>query len=307
MAAPGSAKSMHLPWGIPLLCHDEVMPALTRLPWPSDTPVEPVEPLRPVLEGFASLALHHPEDVELLPALVDEEGEADEAADPPPALVQTLEEFGGIALRGRVRLDLLTTERSDLGPYTLLGDPTSFYPLIEGDDVAVVLLIDEDGTPGAVYGIGEDLSMTLAARSFGHFLERFLHALTETLGALDVETEAAAETAGAEGGSDARDDSASRLMRAHLLGAVLGLIPEAERDAVEVLGLDESGFDADDLPDGTIAVADLREAALDATAPIMDADIPGDVVELQVRGTHGGQVLALIDASLVDTSFGGQA
>lgn len=267
------------------MCHDGAMPARSRLPWPTEAPVLPVEPLRPVLEALASLALRHPEDVTLLSTLVDEDGTADESADPPPALEQVLEEFGGIEIRGRCRLDLLPDERSDLGPYTLLGDPTTFYPLHEGSDVAIVLSIEEDGAPGAVYGIAEDLSLTLAARDLGHFLERWLHALLETLSELDAE--------GIQG--EGRGEAAERRLDAHLLSTLLGGLPEDERVTVPVLPVAESGFEEDDLPEGTIAVADLREAPLEATAEIMDAELPGDPLEVRLGFTHGGQVIAVID------------
>lgn len=285
--APSGGHSAEAPVCRPGVCHDERMPTRSRLPWPDAAPVLPVEPLRPVLEAFASLALRHPEDVTLLPALVDEDGNADESADPPPALEQIVEEFGGIEVRGRVRLNLLTDDRTDLGPYTLLGDPTTFYPLIEGDDVAVILTIDEDGAPGAVYGIGEDLSLTLAARSLGHFLERYLHALTETLEGLDGEVErASAET---------RAESAVELMKAHMLASILGLLPEEERDAVPIESTEDSGFEADDLPEGTVAVADLRDADGDASVHVMDADLPGDPLECRIVFSHDGLVVSIVD------------
>ena len=292
------------------------MSTRSRLPWPDAAPVLPVEPLRGVLEAFSSLALRHPEDVTLLPPLVDEDGNADESADPPPALEQIVEEFGGIEVRGRVRLNLLTDDRTDLGPYTLLGDPTTFYPLIEGDDVAVILTIDEDGTPGAVYGIGEDLSLTLASRSLGHFLERYLHALTETLEGLDAEAERASAGAGDSGeagngagagttaapdrsaapdGAPTRAESAVELMKAHMLSSILGLLPEEERAAVPIESVADSGFEADDLPEGTVAVADLRDVDGDASVHVMDADLPGDPLECRIAFSHGGLVVSIVD------------
>lgn len=263
------------------------MPAPHRLPWPTEADVLPVEPLRPVLERLASLALRHGDDVVLLPALVDDEGEADEAADPPPALEQVLEEFGGIELRGRVRLDLLVDERTELGPYTLLGDATTYYPLYEGSDVAVVLTIAGDGTPGAVYGIGEDLSLTLAARDLGAFLERWADALTASLDELDAEVERRAGASEAD-----RAEAAEELMEAHLLRTVLGTPPE--RVSVPVVPV-APGSVPEGLPAGTIAVADLRDAPLDATVDVMDAELPGDPLDHHLAWAHGGQVVAVVE------------
>lgn len=261
------------------------MPAPHRLPWPVEADILPVEPLRPVLERLASLALRHDEDVTLRAALVDDEGQTDEAADPPPALEQVLEEFGGIELRGRARLDLLVDERTELGPYTLLGDATTYYPLYEGSDVAVILTVDGDGTPGAVYGIGEDLSLTLAARDLGGFLERWADALTATLDELDAEVERRA------GASDEdRADAAEELMDAHLLRTILGGLPE--RVSVPVVPVARGAVPAG-LPAGTIAVADLREAPLDATVDVMDAELPGDPLDHHLAWASGGQVVAV--------------
>lgn len=271
------------------MCHDVAMSARPRLPWPTEAPVVPVEPLRPVLEALSSLAVRHPEDVTLLPTLVDEDGTPDESADPPPALEQILEEFGGIEVCGRARLDLLADERSDLGPYTLLGDPTSYYPLHEGSDVAIILAVDEDGAPGAVYGIGEDLALTLAARDLGHFLERWLHALTETLTELDAGGPAGSTT------GEARADAAERLLCEHLLTDLIGREPDPERTTVPVVPVADAGIDEDDLPEGAIAVADLRDAPLGAAAEVVDADLPGDPLEVRLGFSHGGLVITVID------------
>ncbi len=269
------------------------MPAPHRLPWPVEADVLPVEPLRPVLERLASLALRHDEDVTLRAGLVDDEGQTDEAADPPPALEQVLEEFGGIELRGRARLDLLVDERTELGPYTLLGDATTYYPLYEGSDVAVILTVDGDGTPGAVYGIGEDLSLTLAARDLGAFLERWADALTATLDELDAEVE---RRAGASASDEDRADVAEELMDAHLLRTILGGLPE--RVGVPVVpvapGTVPAGLPAG-LPAGTIAVADLRDAPLDATVDVMDAELPGDPLDHHLAWASGGLVVAVAE------------
>lgn len=265
------------------------MPA-SRLPWPTAAPVLPVEPLRPVLERLASLALRHEDDITLLGALVDEDGAVDASADPPPALEQVLEEFGGIELRGRVRLDLLVDERTELGPYTLLGEATTYYPLYEGNDVAVVLTIAADGAPGAVWGIGEDLSMTLAARDLGSFLERWADALTATLDELDGEVR---RRVGEQATDADRAEAAEELMGSHLLRAILGELPE--RELVAVLPVAADTLAPADLPAGVIAAADLREAPLDATVDVMDAELPGDPLEYHLAWAHTGQVIAVVE------------
>lgn len=267
------------------------------LPWPDTAPVLPVEPLRPVIEGLESLALRHPEDVHLYAPLVDEEGEADASADPPPALVQVLEELGGADVRGRAVLDLLIDERSDLGPYTLLGAPTTFYPLHEGEDVAIILAIGADGAPGAVYGIGEDLSLTLAARDLGGFLERYAEALRLTMEELEPEIR---RTRGEDAltDEDARTEVAAQLMDSHLLRTVLGDLPAAERTEVPILPLAHAQLDAGvraELPAGTVGIADLREAALDATVPVMDAELPGELEALHVGWAADGLIVCLIE------------
>lgn len=275
------------------MCESDVMPSGTTLPWPDAAGVLPVEPPRPVLERLASLALRHPEDVSLLPTRVDDDGEVDESTDPPPSLEQVVEEFGGITVRGRAGLTLLVDERTDLGPYTPLGAPTTYYPLHEGEDVAVVLTIGEDGAPGAVYGIGEDLAPTLAARDLGAFLERYAEALTATLDALDAEI---ARTRGADAVADdhARADVAAELMDAHLFRTILGALPEAERITVPVHAVGAADIAEEHLPEGTLAVADLRDAPLDASVAVMDADLPGDPVYFHLAWDHAGQVIAVV-------------
>lgn len=269
------------------------MPSGSSLPWPDAAGVLPVEPLRPVLERLASLALRHPDDVTLLPTRVDEEGEVDESTDPPPALEQVVEEFGGIDVRGGAGITLLVDERSDLGPYTLLGAPITFYPLHEGEDVAVVLTIGDDGAPGAIYGIGEDLALTLAARDLGGFLERYADALAATLETLDAEV---SRTRGAEAVQDpsARAEVAADLMGAHLFRTILGELPADERIAVPLLPVDDADVPEDALAEEAIAVADLRGAALDASVAVMDAELPGDPVYFHLAWDPTGQVISVV-------------
>lgn len=289
------------------------MPDIQRLPWPDEAPVLPVEPLRPVLERFASLALRHPEDVTLLAPAVDEDGTVQASADPPPALEQIVEEFGGIEVGGGAGLDLLVDERTDLGPYTLLGAATTYYPLHEGEDVAVILTIGPTGAPGAVYGIGEDLSLTLAARDLGALLERYADALTATLDELD---DAIVRMSGEAAVADpqARAEAAAELMDAHLFDAILrpdeaaetGEAAEADEqpdrsDAaprIPVLGLADLADAADlALPAAAIGAADLRDAPIDAVVPVMDAELPGDILEHHLAWAADGLVVVVEDSA----------
>ena len=156
----------------------------SSLSWPTGAAVLPVSQVRPVLERLESLARTNPRDLTWIPGLAQEDGEI--SADPPPALEQIVDEFGGIAVHGRRDLDLLIDERGDIGPYTMLGEATSYYPLYEGSDVAVVLTLDEDGAPGAVYGIGEDLALRLAALDLPSYLQRYADALEAAVSGIDA-------------------------------------------------------------------------------------------------------------------------
>ncbi|MDO5662186.1 MAG: hypothetical protein Q4G40_05790 [Brachybacterium sp.] len=272
---------------------------MPHLPWPTEAATLSVEPFRPVLERLQSLALRHSDHVDLLAPLIDEDGTPDPSADPPPALAQVLEEFGGIRPRGGPELNLLVDERTDEGPYTLLPDRTSYYPLIEGDDAAVILTIDESGAPGAVYGIGEDLALTLAAEDLLAFLERYTGALELTLDALDAEV---VRSRGADGlGDAARDEITAELMDVHLYRTILGDIPEEECAPIPLVPAKDSDLAGDDLPAGTLALADTRDAALDFCIPVMDADLPGDPLETSLAWRHDGRVVLLVDAAAART------
>src|SRR5699024_10920527 len=126
------------------------------------------------------------------------------------------DELGGIQVCGQTMLTLQIEDRTDVGPYTLLGPATSFYPLYETPEAAVVLALDEDGTPGAVYGIGEDLALQLAADDLAAYLDRFADALEATLTAL------AARGPAADDSEQERAEAAEQLMDEHLFAAVLG-------------------------------------------------------------------------------------
>ncbi|MFC0672462.1 hypothetical protein [Brachybacterium hainanense] len=245
--------------------------------WPGSA-LLPVAPLRPVLERLASLARTHEDDVELVPGLA----EAEAAGDPPPALVQIVEELGGISVRGGSGLELLTASRSDEGPYTLLGAPTTFYPLHEGADVAVVLTLDEDGRPGAVHGIGEDLALRLAAPDLGTYLERYADALEATLTALDASP--------AEG--SARDEAARDLMDEHLFDALLGTGAAAELPLREMVA--PARAEGVELPVGALASGDLRDAAVGTGLDVIDAPIDGDPLEHHLAWCAEGLVVCWV-------------
>lgn len=226
------------------------MPSLS---WPAPESPLPIAPMRPVLERLASLALTHQRDVSPIPGLAD--GDDEVVADPPPVLEQILDEFGGIRIGDRDHLSLVIDERTDVGPYTLLGAPTTFYPLHEGEDVAVILTILDDGTAGAVFGIGEDLALRLVARDLGGYLERFADALASALGTLE-----ALESGGGSGdrsgvGSGADVDLESDESRAEMLERLL-----VDALYAEVLGIGED----DDDDDGDVAGADADDAGADA-------------------------------------------
>lgn len=273
----------------------------SSLPWPTEAPAVPLLSVRPVLDRIASLARTHEQDVTLVPGFATHEEEL--AADPPPALEQILDELGGIELCGHPVLNLLIEDRTDVGPYTLLGPATTFYPLYETPEAAVILTIDDDGAPGAIYGIGEDLALQLAAADLPSYLERFADALEASLAALGEAPE--------EG--EARTELAERLMDEHLFAAFLGEADEAGDDDAAA-GSDAAGSDAvpagtttvplqdpsdaglSGLPAGTTAVADLRQAPLGARVELIDADVPGDPMDLHVAWRERGRVVALLTA-----------
>ncbi len=250
------------------------------LPWPSDAPVLPVAPLRPTIDRFSSLALRFPADLEAIPGLAM--GEEETAADLPPSLEQVADEFGGIRRHGITELSLLLEDRSDVGPYTLMGKATAFVPLQESPETAIVLSIDPDGAPGAVYGIGEDLALYLAAPDLAGWLSRVADALDASLAAIPSEEEDA----------DVRAETAEQGMDERLYAEVLGM---RDLEAMTTLPLqrpDAAGID--DLPAGTVAVADLREAPLGTRVDLVDADVEGDPLAHHVVFAHGGRVVCLV-------------
>ncbi len=262
------------------------------LSWPtSPTPLRIAE-LRPVVDRLTSLAHAHERELAVIPGLATTGEEI--AADPPPALEQVTDELGGLSVRGRRELDLLVEERTDVGPYTLLGEPTSYYPLHEDEDVAVVLTVAEDGTPGAVYGIGEDLALHLAAPDLGAYLTRFADALEQALSELDDHIRRSWGEPSVED-ETARDDALEELLDLHLYRAILGTSEDADDvDADEVAIQDPQQAGLTELPTGTLAVADLRDAPRDARVDVIDAELPGDPLDWHLAWREAGLVVCLV-------------
>ena len=254
------------------------------LPWPTGAEVLPLASVRPVLDRLSSLVTTHEEDAALIPGLAVTEEEV--AADPPPALEQIGDELGGVRVCGLTMLTLQIEDRTDVGPYTLLGPETSFYPLYETPEAAVVLALDEDGAPGAVYGIGEDLALQLAAEDLPGYLERFADALEIVLTALATRG-TAAEDSGTE-----RAEAAQQLMDEHLFAQILG---EGEAaPTVEVPLQDPASAGIEGLPEGTLAVADLRTAPVGARVDLIEVEVPGDPLETHVAWSARGRVVAVL-------------
>lgn len=94
------------------------------------------------------------------------------AAQLPPVLTDLAHEFGGVILDEDFAVNLLIEDRTDLGPYTLLGDPDEYYPLYEGLEDAVIVAIGEDGTAGGVWFIDDELDLHQLAASIGDYFTR---------------------------------------------------------------------------------------------------------------------------------------
>lgn len=287
----------------------------SSLPWPTEAPVIPLLTARPVLDRISSLARTHEQDVTLVPGLAVNEEEI--AADPPPALEQILDELSGIELRGIPVLNLVIEDRTDVGPYTLLGKATTFYPLYETPEAAVVLTIDDDGAPGVVYGIGEDLALRLAAPDLTSYLDRFADALEATLNAL-ARRDDESDPKGV-----ARTEAAQELMDLYLFTALVGedeeesgseTTAETEETAAvpseATAGSGSSSADAvgeditiplqdpsasgiGGLPEGALLVADLRDAPVGAHVDLIDAEAPGDPLDLRVAWREHGRLITL--------------
>lgn len=274
------------------MCQSEGMDPL-NLRWPLGAPVLPVAPMRPVIDRLGSLARTHEKDARFLPGRAAEDDEGTVSGDPPPVLEQIVDEIAGFEVRGQSGLILLVGERTDVGPYTLLGGPTTFYPLHEGDDAAVVLTLDGDGAAGAVYGIGEDLALRLAAPDLASYMERYADAVEATLAELDARV---LELHGEDHLEDEaiRTEVASALMDQHLFAQLLGTDPEESVEHRPLLDPSDPGLRHAELPEGTVAAADLRGVALGTAVDVIDAHIDGDPLEHHLDWRSGGLVVALV-------------
>lgn len=92
-----------------------------KLDWPTPTTDVETSKMRAALERLAvavaaSNGLAEPIDPE------------ESGADVPPALKDLADEMAGARVGEEFELNLLAEERTDLGPFTLLGEPTSYYP-----------------------------------------------------------------------------------------------------------------------------------------------------------------------------------
>lgn len=263
--------------------------------WPRGAKPLPIEPLRPAIERLHSLALRYPGVVELLEPLEQEETagqDAEGAAEPSapldpldpqgflaPVLAGIADEFGGVQVAGeRAGLMIVPADRTDLGPYTVIADSASCTPLHEGEDVAVVLALDETGAAGAVYGIGEDLALTLAATSLQEYLERYTDALERAIAAHSEDPDAAPD-------ADAVAEAMEEGFFAPLLGAADDLGP--------AVALTAPGAGA---PAGAVAEADLRGVAVGTRVETMDAELPpgSDPLALEVRWREAGLVVDIL-------------
>ena len=140
------------------------------LPWPQ--PSEPVDLTREraALERLATVVSASNGAAE---AIDPEES----AADVPPALKDLADETAGVRVGEQFSFSLLAEERTDLGPFTLLGDPTSYYPLFETPDDAIILTVNSQGVPGGVWWIDEELDMHLLATSLAEYIDRVSDAI----------------------------------------------------------------------------------------------------------------------------------
>jgi hypothetical protein len=289
-----------------VLCHDESMPAFD---WPRDAAPLPIEPLRGAIERLTTLAARHEGVLELIDPLESDEpedgaavrtagraalpggGAGDPAAYLPPVLSRIADEFGGIQVTGgAAALTIVVDERSDLGPYTILPDPVSFTPLYEGDDVAVVLAIDERGAAGPVFAIGEDLALTLVTHDLGDYVGRYADALDLALtGPAERSPGEAASAPDPEVVAERMEESFFAPMFAED-GADDGATSDAVDRSVPVSTTAPAGVQA---PEDAIAFADLREATPGARVEVMDAELPGNPLEIGVRWREGGLVVCV--------------
>src|SRR5699024_5140867 len=97
----------------------------------------------------------------------------------------------------------------------------------------------------------------------------------------------AAEDSGTE-----RAEAAQQLMDEHLFAQILG---EGEAaPTVEVPLQDPASAGIEGLPEGTLAVADLRTAPVGARVDLIEVEVPGDPLETHVAWSARGRVVAVL-------------
>ena len=151
----------------------------------------------------------------------------------------------------------------------------------------MVLALDPDGTPGVVYGIGEDLALQLAAPDLGAYLERFTAALDATLTALAERGPADADS------KDARTDAAEQLIDQHLFAELLGM---TEIDAATEVPLQEPRLLRPVGPPRRHSRrrGPARSNRRRSRGPDGSVDVPGDPLETHVAWSARGRVIALL-------------
>src|SRR5699024_10835023 len=93
----------------------------------------------------------------------------------------------------------------------------------------------------------------------------------------------------------ARDDALEELLDLHLYRAILGTSEDADDvDADEVAIQDPQQAGLTELPTGTLAVADLRDAPRDARVDVIDAELPGDPLDWHLAWREAGLVVCLV-------------
>lgn len=146
-----------------------------KLDWPTPTTDVDTSKMRAAFERLAAA-------VAASNGLADSIDPEESGADVPPALKDLADELAGVRV-GEFELTLLAEDRTDLGPFTLLGEPTSYYPLFETTDDAVILTLNNEGIPGGVWWIDEELNMHLLATS----LDEYVDTVTRAIAALSPE------------------------------------------------------------------------------------------------------------------------
>ena len=160
--------------------------------------------------------------------------------------------------------------------------------------MAVVLTLGEDGTPGAVYGIGEDLALRLAALDLPSYLQRYADALETAVTGIDARLRELYDEDALDD-EELRADVAEQLLDAQLYAAILGMGEEDDTDVVPLRSLSgDPGSASENAPAGAVAVADLRGAAPGAMVDVMNADLPGDPLGQQVEWRDGGLLVYVV-------------